>query len=277
MNATSDIKLLFGQRVRELRLELGLSQEKLGYLCGLDRTYISSVERGHRNVSIENISAIAQSLDVSLTHLFRGVRVDEVRNILEMWQLTETELTSIVLDNPSLRGFMLGYIAEYKVRDFLSRQPHISELRKPDDHDRRGGSKNDMIVVYKGREFSFEVKSLQTNSIKFDNEKHKYEGRAQVDASDRRSVTFPDGSQLQTTCLLVGQFDILVLNLFQFRQKWDFAFILNSDLPRSSYRKYTEYQRQHLLATTVKVTFPIQSPYSESPLELLERLSNERS
>lgn len=275
MNAIGDIKLLFGQRVRELRLSQGLSQEKLGQICGLDRTYISSVERGHRNVSIENISAIAQALDINLTQLFRGLSIDGNKDILERWKLTETELTSIVLDNPSLRGFMLGYVAEHKVRDFLSRQPQISGVRKPDDHDRRGGSKNDMIAIYKGREFSFEIKSLQTNSIKFDNEKQVYDGRAQVDASDRRPVSFPDGSQLQTTCLLVGQFDILVLNLFQFRQEWDFAFILNRDLPRTNYRKYTEYQRRLLLATTVKVTFPIRLPYSESPLELLECLSNE--
>ncbi len=277
MGNSNSIKEQFGYRVRRLRLAKGLSQEKLGELCGLDRTYISSIERGHRNVSLENISAIALSLDVNLTQLFRGLKTDENKDILEKWQLTETELTRIVLENPSLRGFMLGYIAEFKVRDFLSRQLHMTGLHKPDDHNRRGGSKNDLIVKYKGREFSFEVKSLQTNSIKHDLETRVYEGRAQVDASDSRQVTFPDGTQLQTTCLLAGQFDILALNLFQFREQWDFAFILNSDLPRSNYRKYTPYQKQHLLATTVKVTFPIRSPYTSDPVELLEKLIKENS
>lgn len=277
MNEFGDIKQRFGRRVRELRLSQGLSQEKLGQICGLDRTYISSVERGHRNVSIENISAIAAALGMTLSHLFRGINADGYQDILERWNVTEAELTSVVQENPSLRGFMLGYIAEHKVRNFLDKQPYVSVLHKPDDHDRRGGSKNGMIVKYRGREFSFEVKSLQTNTVKYDAENGVYEGRAQVDASDRRPVTFPDGSQLQTTCLLAGQFDILALNLFQFREQWDFAFILNSDLPRSTFKKYSTYQRKHLLATMVNVTFPIQPPYTSNPAELLQQLIDEDS
>jgi len=272
MNSLDDIKLLFGQRIRELRLSKGLSQEKLGQLCGLDRTYISSVERGHRNVSIENISAIAVALGMNLSHIFRGITIDGYTSILDRWNVTEAELTSVIHENPSLRGFMLGYIAEHKVRDFLNRQPNLSVLHKPDDHDRRGGSKNDMIVKFMGREFSVEVKSLQTNTVSYDSENGVYKGGAQVDASDRRPVTLPDGSELQTTCLLAGQFDILAVNLFQFREQWDFAFILNGDLPRSSFHKYTPYQRQHLLATMVHVTYPIRPPFTNNPVELLRKL-----
>ncbi len=277
MNSAENIKAQFGERVRELRLSKDLSQEKLGALCGLDRTYISSIERGNRNVSLENIASIAAALDADLPHLFRGIRIGDNKDLLDAWKLTARELTTIVQENPSLRGFLLGYVAEHKVRDFLRRQPQVSRLRKPDDHDRRSGNKNDMIITYKGREYTFEVKSLQTNTIKFDNEKKVYRGRAQVDASDRRSVTFPDGSKLETTCLLAGQFDILALNLFQFREHWDFAFILNRDLPRSTYKKYTPYQQQHLLATTVRVTWPIRPPYTSDPVELLENLSETKA
>ena len=45
----------FGQRIRELRLETGLSQEKFALAIGMDRTYLSSVESGKRNLSILNI------------------------------------------------------------------------------------------------------------------------------------------------------------------------------------------------------------------------------
>ncbi len=272
MNSANNIKVLFGERIRELRLSKSLSQEKLGSLCGLDRTYISSVERGHRNVSLENISSIADALSINISELFKGIPTNSINDILEKWKLTAEELTAIVDENPSLRGFMLGYVAEYKAHNFLEKLPTVSGLRKPDDHDRRGGSKNDIIAIYKGREFSFKVKSLQTNSIEYNPESGTYKGRVQVDASDRRPVTFPDGTELQTTCLLVGQFDILVLNLFQFRQEWDFAFILNGDLPRSKYRKYTPYQKDHLLATIVNVTLPIQPPFTTDPLELLDKL-----
>jgi transcriptional regulator with XRE-family HTH domain len=59
----------FGKRVRELRLERGLSQEKLGQLAGLDRTYISSVEAGRRNVSLKNIHKLAEALGVEAGEL----------------------------------------------------------------------------------------------------------------------------------------------------------------------------------------------------------------
>lgn len=54
----------FGRRLREIRLERGLSQEKLGELAGLDRTYISSAERGRRNVTLKAIHKLAEALDV---------------------------------------------------------------------------------------------------------------------------------------------------------------------------------------------------------------------
>lgn len=65
------IKAIFGQRVRELRREKGLSQEALALTCQLDRTYIGGVERGERNISLVNIHKIATALDVSIRELFQ--------------------------------------------------------------------------------------------------------------------------------------------------------------------------------------------------------------
>jgi transcriptional regulator with XRE-family HTH domain len=53
----------FGNAIRHARKEIGLSQEALAELCDLDRTYISGIERGHRNPSLTNILKIAQALD----------------------------------------------------------------------------------------------------------------------------------------------------------------------------------------------------------------------
>lgn len=65
-----DIKLLVGKRVRELRNSIGISQEELADLVGLDRTYITSVECGKRNISIVNIEKLANALQVSLKEFF---------------------------------------------------------------------------------------------------------------------------------------------------------------------------------------------------------------
>ena len=65
-----DIKIKIGRRLRELRRESGLSQEKFAFECGLDRTYIASIEQGKRNVSIANIEKLANALNVTLKEFF---------------------------------------------------------------------------------------------------------------------------------------------------------------------------------------------------------------
>ncbi|MGI9122965.1 MAG: helix-turn-helix domain-containing protein [Rubrobacter sp.] len=65
--------MLLGERVRELRSGLGLSQEKLADVSGLHRTYIGAIERGERNVSLRNIVRLAQALDTTPTSLLEGI------------------------------------------------------------------------------------------------------------------------------------------------------------------------------------------------------------
>lgn len=61
----------FGKRVRELRLAKGLSQEELAFRAGVHRTYLGGIERGERNPSLKNITAIAEALGITLSELFR--------------------------------------------------------------------------------------------------------------------------------------------------------------------------------------------------------------
>ena len=65
-----NVKKKFGEKVRALRVDKGFSQEKLAELSGLDRTYISDVERGERNISLINITKIANALKVKPGELF---------------------------------------------------------------------------------------------------------------------------------------------------------------------------------------------------------------
>ena len=64
------IKKIFGARVRALRTEKGWSQEDFAFECGLHRTYISAVERGERNISLENIKKIANTFRINIAELF---------------------------------------------------------------------------------------------------------------------------------------------------------------------------------------------------------------
>ena len=68
-----DIKEKIGLRIRQLRHAQNLSQEAFADICELDRTYISSIEKGRRNVSIVNLEKIANALNVNLSTLFNDL------------------------------------------------------------------------------------------------------------------------------------------------------------------------------------------------------------
>ena len=148
------------------------------------------------------------------------------RSILEYFDVSLEFFSEVVLSNPSLRGMILGYVAESKLKEILTGHGRASALRKDDDHDRK--KKGDLVVTYKGFEFKIEVKSLQTHTIEMlapngewtrkmlkqkgpgkPNpeylplwEKHRlkadYRGQFQCDASDRRTVKFPNNSGVET-------------------------------------------------------------------------------
>ena len=66
------IKKRFGNRVRELRMQANLSQEKFSLLIDMDRTYLASVENGKRNISLKNIAKIADGFQITIEELFKG-------------------------------------------------------------------------------------------------------------------------------------------------------------------------------------------------------------
>ena len=73
-----DIVKVFGTNVRKYRNEKGLSQEKLGELCDLHRTYISDIERFTRSIALENIQRIADALNIYTFKLF--IEPEELSN-----------------------------------------------------------------------------------------------------------------------------------------------------------------------------------------------------
>ncbi len=67
-----DLRAIFAGNIKRLRKERGMSQEDLAFESGLHRTYISGIERGIRNVGLDNIGVIAEALDVSPDLLLRS-------------------------------------------------------------------------------------------------------------------------------------------------------------------------------------------------------------
>ena len=90
----SDLTKIVGQRIRNYRTQLGLSQEKLAELSGCHPTYIGQLERGEKNATLESIDIVASSLNISLSKLFENLGGESTneRNIpLECYEFLLTK------------------------------------------------------------------------------------------------------------------------------------------------------------------------------------------
>jgi len=193
-------------------------------------------------------------------------------DLLKAWNLTRVELSEIVAENPSMRGLMFGFVAEYKLRKMWLGRQGISNLTRPRSHDRT--QKCDFRFEYKRRGIRLEVKCLDTPKVKPVGK--GYEGTFQCNASDKTDVTLPNGETVSTNCLVVGGFDVLAICLFAFGNTWRFAFALDDDLPRTTWRKYTESQQRYLLKSAMPISWPLEPPYVDDLFIVLDRLVAER-
>ncbi len=86
----SNIAKIIGQRIRNNRIKLGLSQEKLAEYSGCHPTYIGQLERGEKNATVESVEKIANALDIPLSKLFEklgSAKADEKDTALECYEL----------------------------------------------------------------------------------------------------------------------------------------------------------------------------------------------
>lgn len=66
-----DINKFFGKKISELRKEKGFSQEKLALEANIDRTYISDIEKGDRNISLEILDKLSKTLEIHISQIFK--------------------------------------------------------------------------------------------------------------------------------------------------------------------------------------------------------------
>lgn len=266
---------LLRQLLITARQQNDLTQAQVASKLDKPQSFVSKYERGERRLDVIEFLEIARALGIDPSFMIERIESQDAKyreNILEKWEITPYILTELLAQNPSLRGMLFGYVAEFKLEQLWLQLPKITACFKTDDHDRK--KKGDRVIVYRDEQFIIEAKSLQTNTS--DYKDGQWAAKSQVDASDRRQITLPDGTTLSTTCLVVGEFDVLAVNIFPFEQKWRFVFAKNKDLPRTSWKGYTPEQRQYLLATTVKVTWPPTPPFHDDLFQVLDELIQER-
>ena len=136
--------------------------------------------------------------------------VNAPHDLLRTWDITAEEFSEIVAENPSMRGLMFGFVAEYKVKKQWLLRPEITNLERPRSHDRT--QKCDFRFDYRGTSVKLEVKSLDTPKVRL--EGGVYRGTFQCNASDTTEVTLPNGKKVTTNCLAVGGFDVFSDGVF---------------------------------------------------------------
>lgn len=192
--------------------------------------------------------------------------------VLDMIDMLPPEaLVRLVKERPSLRGMVLGNLAELLFeRHVPARYAAIlpADIVGHDDHD-RSANKSDRTITYRSKTYTVQVKSIQTNSIKYEIAGNHLVANVQNDGSDMRTVRFQNGSEVVTTCYLRGQYDILAVPLFPFNGTDEFAYKRNEDCRPTASTKYTAYQRERLLATTENICWPLADDWQTDLMQLL--------
>lgn len=201
-------------------------------------------------------------------HKLAKEAIGRVPNIID--SIEPEDLVAAIKRAPSLRGMILGYIAEEMFeKHVLEPLEHVGEVRSFDDHDRTL-NKADREFVCHGRRYTVQLKSVQTNSICWRTDLECLMADVQNDGSDRRDVKLPNGNTVNTTNYKIGDYDILAVPLFPFTGTWDFAYKRNKDCRLTTSHKYSDEDRQYLLATTEKLYFPLNGEWHADLMELCD-------
>lgn len=198
------------------------------------------------------------------------------------WKLDPDEFNRIIDKNSNALSAIYGYVAEERLREaFLEDDDRVTGLRSPEDQN--SADKGDWAFNWRGQPMKIEVKSLQTHTIKSidsnqskltedGNEQIQYEAGFHLKGtSDQRTITH-NGEQYNTTLMDLENtdVDIMAVNLYKIKDEWDFAFLKVEDLPRSKGSNYPESLRQKLARSQIKLTIPLQQPFTKDLYELMD-------
>lgn len=145
---------------------------------------------------------------------------------------SKEEIDEVISENPSLRGYIQGYLAEVALKKQLLLLDNVTEVTKiPDKSEEKG----DLKVIYKGLPITVEVKSLLTRSIKADTLHETWEGTVGIKNSDKRELQVEGLGTIHATNLVRGEFDVLAISCYAVSGLWDFVYMENEYIPPKNY------------------------------------------
>jgi len=213
---------------------------------------------------------------------------ENVQDYWNDWKLDPKEFNRIIDKNSNALSAIYGYVAEERLREmFLEEDERVENIRSPADQD--SDDKGDWAFEWRGHPMKIEVKSLQTHTIEeIDSNQTKLtdDGGEAIQykagfhlkgTSDQREITH-EGEDYNTTLMNVkdSDVDIMAVNLYKIKDEWDFAFLKVDDLPRSKGSSYPDSLRQKLARSQIKLTIPLQDPYTKDLYELMDDVLDER-
>ncbi len=205
------------------------------------------------------------------------------------WELSPEEFNRIIHKNSNALSAIYGYVAEERLRElYLEDDERVDNLRSPEDQD--ATDKGDWAFTWRGEPMKIEVKSLQTHTIKEvestnsssegseSNEPTRYRAGFHLKGSSDQRIEQYEGEEYRTTLMNVedSDIDIMAVNLYKLRDEWDFAFLRVEDLPRSK-GNYPEGLRRQLARSQIKLTVPLQEPFTDDLYQLMDQVVEERS
>lgn len=175
-------------------------------------------------------------------------------NILS--EFTPEELDEVISGNPSLRGFLQGYLAEVALKKQLLQLPEVHSVEKIPD---QSAEKGDLRVRFKDMLLTIEVKSIGTNTVKQDVLYDSWQGTVAVRSSDKKELEVDGIGRIRTSSIPRGGFDILAISCYAVSSTWEFLFMDNDNIP------YRDLKTPNLLKSSFTVN-PETTPYLHSDL-----------
>lgn len=171
------------------------------------------------------------------------------------------DIEDILTENPYFRGYLQGYLAEFRLKDAIKNLPGVTSVTKIPDFENRKG---DLEVIYKDTPITIECKSIESNSVKEDPLHNSWVGTVCIKNSGRREILHND-EPLMTTSLVKGAFDLLAVSCYAVNEQWNFLFMENRYLPESP-----DYPG--LISTKIQINPQTTSCLIVDPLDALERV-----